>query len=110
MISRMYFLLLIITGMLNYPLLAFPAFHRLRERGRETEEVKYRLAFQQDFNLDLSKPLDKRFIVSLEILLTSEASPTGTSLKDYLLKEDMKSNSANNFNSELSNVVRVSSN
>ena len=43
-ISRMYFLLLIITGMLNYPLLVFLAFHRLRERGKETEELKYRLA------------------------------------------------------------------
>lgn len=37
MISRMYFLLLIITGMLNYPLLAFLAFHRLREKERDRE-------------------------------------------------------------------------
>lgn len=33
-----------------------------------------------------------------------------TFLKDYVLKEDMKSNRANNFDSELSNALRMESN
>lgn len=61
--------------MLSY-FFCFPTISQTERKGeREREKLKYRLAFWYDFNLDLSKPLDKRFTVSLEFLLMSEVSP-----------------------------------
>lgn len=58
--------------MLSYFFCFFIILQIERKGEREREKLKYRLVFWYDFNLDLSKLLDKRFIVSLEFLLMFE--------------------------------------